>query len=67
MINTFAKLSIFIFLSGCSVGEFKPKEFKSPGDIKAGPGLLSGENGKFTLYQGDPLAKNASKEIKSDQ
>lgn len=67
MIKSFAQFSIFIFLSGCSLGEFKPTEFKSPDDIKTGSGLLSGEDGKFTLYKGNPLAKNVLKEIKSDQ
>jgi hypothetical protein len=66
MINTFIKFSIFIFLSGCNVGEFKPKEFKSNSDIKSGPGLLSGEDGKFILYQGDPLSKRKPENAKND-
>jgi len=45
-------------LAGCA--EVKPLPYQSNSDIKPGAGLLTGEQGEFVLYQGDPFPKKGA-------
>ncbi len=50
-------LALLLVLGACD-GEFKETEFVIH-DIKSGPGLISGEDGEFIIYKGDPFGSEA--------
>lgn len=41
---------LLLGLNGCSTSQ-KPFEYETNRELKPGPGLLSGEDGHFTIYQ----------------
>ena len=41
---------LLLGLNGCSTSQ-KPFEYETNRELKPGPGLLSGEDGYFTIYQ----------------
>lgn len=54
-------VSFLIVLAGCGGQNY---DYQDSNDIKPGPGLLSGEDGKFDLIQSD---KDNSKETKDKE
>ncbi|MDF1587458.1 hypothetical protein [Marinimicrococcus flavescens] len=46
-----AALLGLLVLGGC--GSYEPFEVHQPEDIKPGPGLLSGSDGRFVLHRGN--------------
>ena len=44
-------------LNGCSTSP-KPFEYESDRELKPGPGLFSGEDGYFTIYQQSPPSED---------
>ena len=46
-------------ISGCSTPP-KPFEYESNREIKPGPGLFSGDDGYFTIYQQRPPSEDKS-------
>lgn len=49
-------LAAALLLAGCA--SYEPFDVGKPGDIKSGPGLLSGSEGRFVLYRGDPFSED---------
>lgn len=63
MYRTFiTTISFLVVLSGCGGQNY---EYQDSNDIKPGPGLLSGEDGKFDLLQSDK--DNNNKETKTNE
>ena len=52
---------LLVGLNGCSTSP-KPFEYETQRELKPGPGLISGEDGFFTIYQ-----QQGSSEEKSDK
>ena len=59
-------VGLLIGLVGCSTST-KPFEYETNRELKPGPGLLSGEDGYFTIYQkqAPPEAKEEGKDPKT--
>ena len=59
---------LLLGLNGCSTSQ-KPFEYETNRELKPGPGLLSGEDGYFTIYQKQaPLeAKEKDKNPKTQE
>ncbi|MEN8236824.1 MAG: hypothetical protein ABFQ95_04695 [Pseudomonadota bacterium] len=53
-------IGIGLLTTGCN-GKFKPGQYETNSDIKPGPGLFSGEDGEFVIYQGDPFSSKQKK------
>lgn len=49
--RTAAAFLAVLLLGACA--SYKPFEVGKPDDIKPGPGLLTGSEGRFVLYRGD--------------
>lgn len=45
-------LALFLALGACAMGS-EPFEYTSDNELKPGPGILTGEDGVFTIY-GEP-------------
>jgi hypothetical protein len=66
------QLSVWIILGLCLVlgacaTPPEPYEYRSSNDIKPGPGLFSGEDGRFTLYGNPEAVREASAPQETDR
>jgi hypothetical protein len=50
---------LMVGLNSCSTSP-KPFEYESHRELKPGPGLFSGEDGSFTIYQQQGLSEGKS-------
>lgn len=53
MVSTIARMTVlaFIVLLGTACAQITPVDYIATDEIPPGPGLLSGEDGEFTLYR----------------
>jgi len=54
-----AGLAIFLFLAGCASSP-EPFEYEQNNELKPGPGLLTGEEGVYTIYGPPPVEEKQS-------
>jgi len=60
----FAGLTLFLLIAACATPP-EPFEYQQSNELKPGPGILTGEEGVFTIY-GDPAPAKMEEPMPAD-